>query len=111
MTINSKNKGSNGERELANILKAYGFETRRGQQFSGANGDADVEGLLDVHIECKRVERLNIDKAMEQSRRDAKVRDLIPTVFHRKNRKTWLVTMDLADWIKFYNAYEVSLEN
>ena len=111
MKINSRSKGKKGELELSHLLQDYGYETRRGQQFSGANGDADVEGLLDVHIECKRVERLNIDKAMEQSRRDAKVRDLIPTVFHRKNRKTWLVTMDLSDWIKFYNAYEVSLEN
>ena len=106
MTINSRNKGAQGERELANILKDYGYKAWRGQQFSGANGDADVEGLLDVHIECKRVEKLNIDKAMEQSRRDALVNNEIPTVFHRRNRKKWLVTMDLDNWIEFYKAYE-----
>ena len=108
MTINSRNKGAVGERELANLLKSYGFNTWRGQQFSGANGDADVEGLIDIHIECKRVERLNIDKAMEQSRRDASINSEIPTVFHRRNKKKWLVTMDLNDWIEFYKAYERS---
>ena len=45
--------------ELANLLKDYGFEdARRGQQYCGANGDADVVGLEGVHIECKRVEKL-----------------------------------------------------
>ena len=111
MTINSRNKGASGERELANLLKSYGYKTWRGQQFSGANGDADVEGLMDVHIECKRVEKLNLYKAMAQSKRDASVNNEIPTVFHRKNRQKWLVTMELDDWIGFYKAYEREKEN
>lgn len=99
--INSRNKGAEGERKLANLLKSYGYDARRGQQYSGANGDADVVGLPGVHIECKRVERLNIDKAMEQSIGDARDNEL-PVVMHRKNRKKWLVTMKLDDWIKLY---------
>lgn len=40
---NGRRKGAVGERELANLLKnEYGFECRRGQQFCGSNGDADV---------------------------------------------------------------------
>ena len=100
MTINSKQKGCRGERELANKLKEYGFDCRRGQQYCGANGDADVLGLEGIHIECKRVERLNITDAMAQAVRDAK--DEIPTVFHRKNNEEWLVTMRLSDWIEMY---------
>ena len=57
--MNSNNKGKNGERELATILREYGYDSRRGQQYCGSNGDADVVGLPGVHIECKRVERLN----------------------------------------------------
>ena len=53
--INSKRKGSNGEREIAKILRDHGYEARRGQQYSGANGDADVIGVPGVHIEVKRV--------------------------------------------------------
>ena len=54
--MNSNNKGKNGERELATILREYGYDSRRGQQYCGSNGDADVVGLPGVHIECKRVE-------------------------------------------------------
>lgn len=104
MSINSRAKGAVGERELANILKENGFETRRGQQFCGANGDADVVGLPHIHIECKRVERLIIEKAMEQSRSDARENE-IPVVMHRKNRQPWLVTMDLDTWLEMYKEW------
>ena len=103
--MNSRNKGKVGERELANELKSYGYDTRRGQQYCGINGDADVTGLLGIHIECKRVEKLNIDNAIEQSIRDAKYGEM-PTVMHRKNHKEWLVTMTLRDWIDLYKAWE-----
>ena len=67
--MNSRQKGARGERELANVLKGYGYkESRRGQQYCGSNGDADVVGLTGIHIECKRVEKLNLEKAMEHSR-------------------------------------------
>lgn len=101
--MNSRNKGATGERELANFLKAHGYEARRGQQYSGANGDADVVGMTGYHIECKRVERLNIDTAMEQSIRDARENE-IPVVCHRKNRKEWLITMRLEDFLEYVNV-------
>lgn len=41
----SRNKGKAGERELAGVLRDYGYDCRRGQQFCGSNGDADVVGL------------------------------------------------------------------
>ena len=59
--MNSRDKGARGEREAASLLREYGYDARRGQQFSGANGDADVVGLPDIHLEIKRVEKLNID--------------------------------------------------
>lgn len=98
---NSRQKGKRGELELSHKLQDYGYNTRRGQQYCGANGDADVVGLPNIHIECKRVENLNIYKAIEQASNDAKENEM-PTVFHRKDRKDWLVTMRLEDWIKLY---------
>lgn len=100
---NSRQKGARGERELAAVLREHGFECRRGQQYSGANGDADVVGLPGVHIECKRVESLNIYKAIEQAKSDARENEL-PAVFHRKNGKPWLVTMTLEDWMKIFKG-------
>lgn len=103
--MNSRAKGASGERELASKLREYGYDCRRGQQFSGANGDADVVGLPGIHIECKRVERLNLEDAMAQSRRDAREGE-IPVVMHRKTRSPWLVTMTLEDWIEIYREWE-----
>ena len=58
-----------------------------------------------VHIECKRVERLNILDAIAQAVHDAKD-GLFPAVFHRRNRSEWLVTMRLSDWIEIYREWE-----
>lgn len=104
--MNSRTKGAVGERELAKKLREYGYDCRRGQQYCGANGDADVTGLEGIHIECKRVERLNIDDAMLQAIRDRREGEY-PAVFHRKNNHEWLVTMRLNDWIEIYREWRV----
>lgn len=101
MGKSQQEKGKRGERELAKILTDYGFECHRGQQYCGSNGDADVVGLSGIHIEVKRVEKLNIMKAMKQSQEDARSGEL-PAVFHRKNHEEWLVTMPLESWIEIY---------
>ena len=99
--VNSRQKGKRGEIEIAHILKERGYDARRGQQFSGANGDPDVVGLDGIHMEVKRVEALNIYKAMEQSINDARDKETA-VVMHRKNGKEWLTTMRLVDWLDMY---------
>ena len=103
--MNSREKGAAGERELSRRLREYGYDCRRGQQYSGANGDADVVGLPGIHIECKRVERLDLIAAMDQSKRDARPGE-IPAVFHRKNHCRWMVTVSLDDFILLYREWE-----
>lgn len=98
----SREKGKRGERELARKLREQGFgKARRGQQFSGANGDADVVGLPGVHIECKRTERLSLYDALSQAKADAKD-DEAPVVMHRKNNCEWVVIQPLDDWLDLY---------
>jgi len=104
MTINSKAKGGRGERELANKLKEHGFDARRGQQFCGANGDADVVGLKGVHIEVKRTETLRLYDALAQAKRDARPGEM-PIVVHRKNNCEWVVIQPLESWIELYKDY------
>ncbi len=100
--VNSRQKGARGERELRDKFREYGFvDARRGQQYCGANGDADVVGLPGIHVECKRVERLNIEQALAQSQEDA-LESEVPAVFHRKNGGKWMVTMALDDWMNMY---------
>lgn len=106
MTVgkSSQRKGADGERELAAVLQAHGHDVIRGGSLSF--GDVpDLLGLPGIHIEVKRVERLNLRAAMEQAERDAgRFRDGVPAVFHRSNRQPWLVTMRLEDWLKLYRG-------
>ena len=104
MAINSRQKGKAGELELANKLKEYGYDAKRSVQYNGLAGKADVLGLPNIHIECKRVEKLNLYDAMDQAKRDAKGGNK-PAVFHRKNRSAWLVTMELDDFMTIYDGY------
>lgn len=107
MAINSREKGRRGEVELARKLREYGYvNARRSQQYCGANGDADIVDALDgIHIECKRVERLNIEDAMAQSKHDAREGE-IPVVMHRKNNCEWLVTLQLDKFIELYREWQ-----
>jgi Holliday junction resolvase len=101
--MNSKQKGARGEREFSKVCREHGYEARRGQQYNGIEGE-DVVGLPGVHIEVKRVERLNIEEAMSQSKADAQGK--IPIVAHRKNNCEWLITMRAEDWFKLYREWE-----
>lgn len=109
MGMASREKGKRGERELAALLRDYGYDCRRGQQFCGRNGDADVVGLPGIHIECKRVERLDLSAAMRQAKGDARAGEM-PAVMHRKNGGDWLVTMSLEDWITVYREWQAGQE-
>lgn len=110
MPKNSRNKGAAGERELANLLKDKGHDCRRGQQFCGANGDADVVGLDGIHIECKRTESFRMWDALEQSSNDARDGEK-PVVIHRKNRKGWVVVQPLDDWLEMYEAWSAQQQS
>lgn len=97
--MNSRAKGCRGELEWSKYLQSHGFQARRGQQFSGSPDSPDVvcEDLKGFHCEVKRVQRLNIQDAMDQATRDAV--NKVPYVAHRKNHSDWLVTMRADDWI------------
>ena len=63
----------------------------------------DLTGLPGVHIEVKRVERLNVPEAMRQAVRDSeRFRDGLPALFHRRSREPWLVTLRIEDFMALY---------
>ena len=104
MGKSSQRKGADGERELVTVLKEYGFETQRGGSETFGTVP-DVVGLPGIHIEVKRREKLNISEAMKQAVRDAaRFHDGAPTVFHRRSREPWLVTMSLSDWLRLFEG-------
>ena len=102
---NSRQKGKRFELTVASILKAYGFEARRTNQYCGNTGEAsDVVGLPGIHIECKAQEQMRLYEWMEQAVRDAEKGKCLPAVFHKKNRAGILVTMRLDDWMTLYKS-------
>lgn len=97
--INSKDKGKRGEREFANLLKKYGFNARRGQQYKGTKDSPDVIcDVLPFHFEVKRVQKLNLDSAMDQAKKDCGNNE--PVVAHRKDHHKWLITIDAEYFLK-----------
>ena len=102
MKINSKRKGKIGELEWVNVLKDFGYQAKRGQQFKGTEDSPDVLcDDLPIHWEVKRVEALNINKAMTQAKDDAG--NKVPVVAHRKNNSEWLVTLSAKDFLECYS--------
>ena len=95
---------------MVHVLKARGFEVRRGQQYCGGNGDADVVGIEGLHIECKRVEKINLQQALDQARNDARLGE-VPVVMHRKNKEEWKVTMAIADFLELWRLHNDKVSN
>ena len=98
--MNAKHKGTAGENELAEILRRSGIRAYRNDQiFKGGKGNPDVFaeiGTMLLHIEVKRVEKLNVPEAMNQAIRD-RADGHFPVLCHRRNREKWLVTMPLNE--------------
>ena len=96
--MNAKRKGNRAELELLRILQEYGVEScRNDQQYVGGIDNPDISvrmGPVSVHVECKRVERLQLAAALRQAHRDANGHAL-PVVVHRRSREPWIVSVEL----------------
>lgn len=98
----SQRKGADDERELAAVLREYGYEIKRGGSMSFGEVP-DLVGLPGVHIEVKRCEQVRLSEWMQQAERDSQhFKDGLPAVFHRRSREGWRVTMNLADFMRLY---------
>lgn len=93
MGASSRAKGARGEREWAQYLTGAGFPANRGRQYSGSPDSPDVvcPALSCLHFEVKRVESLNIYRAIEQALGDCG--DKTPAVAFRKNGGQWWVAV------------------
>lgn len=95
----SREKGARGEREIAALLRSYGFDGHRGRQYNGADGSPDVYGLPGWHIEVKRTEALRLWDAVKQAESDAREGEK-PVVMHRRNGSEWLAIMKADDFLE-----------
>lgn len=112
MAVNSRAKGKNGELEACHTLRQlFGWIARRTQQFSGwARGgnspDIEVDQTPDLFWEIKRVQSLNVPRALGTAIKQCGRR--CPVLMHRPNRSPngWMITIRLADLPRIVHAYE-----
>ena len=99
----SRDKGKGYEREIAKILKKFGFKARRTEQYCGKSGDSsDVVGLPGIHIECKHYKSTGFKyEWLTQAIEDSKDGET-PIVVHRTDRNPNVVTLKLEDFIELY---------
>jgi hypothetical protein len=93
----SRQKGKRGERECAAELgQLLGVDARRGVQFQGGPDSPDVvlDGVA-IHVEAKRVERLQLWAAIEQAAADAPA-GKVPVVWHKANRRASVVVVETS---------------
>jgi Holliday junction resolvase len=93
----SRDKGKRGEREVAQLLRIAGFDTRRGMQSRAGTDECDVEGTP-YWIECKRGKRVNLRGAIRQAEEDTDGRP--PVVIWRDDRAEWMVLLSLEEWAR-----------
>jgi len=99
----SRQKGKRGEREAAAELgQLLGCDARRGVQYQGGPDSPDVVlAGINVHVECKRTEAINVYKALEQATADAGQK--VPMVWHRRNGKPSVVIVETARLMDLVN--------
>ena len=109
--INSRAKGASAEREVAALIREYGIEARRGQQFSGSADSPDV--VADIpgwHLEVKRVENLSLYKAMDQAVRDSGA-GRCPVVVHRRNGRSWVAILDFETFLRLVSGKDIDIDD
>lgn len=94
MGASERDKGARGEREVAAIFRAHGFDCDRVPNSGGLRLKGDLYGDLPVHVEVKRQERLQLWQWLGQARDEAG--DGVPLVAFRRNGSEWYAALPLA---------------
>lgn len=96
-SINSREKGKRGEKEVARMMREHGIPARRGVQYQGTPDSPDIVHALDplAFIEVKLTNRLSLESWYDQATVDAGHR--MPVILHRrtKPRMKWRATLSL----------------
>jgi Holliday junction resolvase len=121
MPINARQKGKRGEREFRDVLRAAGYcKARRGQQFSGEQGNPDVicPELPSIHWEVKRCQASQPYKWLSQASYDGMslvvngtIVSRIPVVAHKQNGKQWIAILPMDDFLEIVRRSDLPSVN
>jgi Holliday junction resolvase len=93
-----RDKGATGEREVAAIFRAHGFDCDRVPNSGGLRLKGDLYGVLPVHVEVKRQERAQVWQWWEQAVSEAP-EGVRPVLAFRRSRSEWLAVVRLDDLV------------
>ena len=114
MPINIRQKGQEGEREVARalntivrrVLAKHGIpmppvDPVQRNQNQSAVGGGDLSGTFGLSIEIKRQEQLAINTWWAQCEKSANRNNEEPVLVYRANRQSWRVVLyvELAIWV------------
>lgn len=104
MAINSRQKGKRGERAFRDVLREAGYlKARRGQQYSGEQGNPDVicEDIPGIHWEVKLCQCSKPYAWIDQASHDTGYFEgaswpyKIPVIAHKQNGKQWIAMLPM----------------
>ena len=100
MSRRERDKGAAGEREVAAIFRAHGFDCDRVPNSGGLRLKGDLYGYgLPIHVEVKRQERAQLWQWWEQASSEAG-EGVQPVLAFRRNRSEWLAVVRLDDLVE-----------
>lgn len=109
----SRRKGKVGELEACHALEStFGWKAKRSAPMQAGHGGAYADIVCDqtpsLFLEVKRVEKLNVQRALATAVKQAGRR--CPVLLHRTNRSPlgWLLTLRLEDLPRLAHAYQVA---
>lgn len=95
MSNSERQKGAAGEREVAAIFRAAGFDCDRTPNSGGLRIKGDLAGTVPAHVEVKRQEVLRLPLWLRQAREEAPA-GVLPVVAFRQSRGEWYAALPLA---------------
>lgn len=101
--MNSKHKGTRGEKEVELLFRRQGFFARVGKQGKGGKKTPDVVTKIPIHIEVKRVEKLNLWRSIDQAEEDSE--GLPYVIFTRRNQAEWNVVVHWKFFFTLLKSY------
>lgn len=113
MALNSRRKGKSGELEACHALETtFGWRAKRTAPMQAGHGgdypDIVCEQTPGLFLEVKRVEKLNVQRALATAVKQAGRK--CPVLMHRVNRSPlgWLITLRLEDLPRLSHAFQIA---
>lgn len=94
MSRAERDKGARGEREVAEVFRAYGFDCDRVPSSGGLRLKGDLWGTVPCHVEVKRTEVARPWAWREQARAESPIPGAWLVAF-RRNGSEWLGLLPL----------------